>query len=163
MNLEILEFDGKTFYVGPIPNERDRGVEALVSSALESSQIEEMVEQLHPRHYAILVMFGERMASLAMRREDPGLLRVGLTAVALGGLNHGSREAIMRLVLYHHAAEALSGSAEGLFHEVGRTLGQPFQGHLEAFPARAGEDKTLECMGYLEGSDEDGFRYKRNW
>jgi hypothetical protein len=34
---------------------------------------------------------------------------------------------------------------------------------LEAFLKRTDEDKSLDSMGYVEGADEDGFRFVRTW
>ena len=86
MDLKILELDRNIGY-GPrgIPSERDQAIETLFEECLRSSQIDLLAKSIRVEHHSVLVVFGERIASLAVRRRDAKLLRIGLIGLALGG------------------------------------------------------------------------------
>jgi hypothetical protein len=47
--------------------------------------------------------------------------------------------------------------------ESARQFGLEDTSGLEAYLKRSDEDKSLASMGYVEGTDEDGFRFLRTW
>lgn len=57
----------------------------------------------------------------------------------------------MRITARPHPAsrvnELLGGRAKGLVNLLRRSL----------------EERRIECMGYVEASDDDGFRFVRTW
>ncbi|CAJ60517.1 MULTISPECIES: hypothetical protein [Frankia] len=122
--------------------------------------LEQLLDLIRPEVEAeTLRAFGIRMASLAVRRGDPDLLRLGLLAVALASLRSMDRRddlgalaplwrtaSLLRLEPSHEftaAAVELPAAAEFLLGWVDRT------------PDR----QDLAEMGFGESADEDGFRY----
>jgi hypothetical protein len=54
-----------------------------------------------------------------------------------------------------------SASTRAVFLESARQFGLDDTFGLEAYLKRSDEDKSLASMGYVEGADEDGFRFVR--
>jgi hypothetical protein len=73
------------------------------------------------------------------------------------------REDILRLTLIHAAAQKLGIDPRFVFLESARQFGLDDTSGLEAYLKRSDEDKSLASMGYVEGTDEDGFRFVRTW
>ena len=73
------------------------------------------------------------------------------------------REDILRLTLIHAAALKLGIDPRSVFLESARQFGLDDTYGLEAFLKRSDEDKSLDSMGYVEGADDDGFRFVRTW
>jgi hypothetical protein len=160
MDLSILtDARNEGYWQQPIPSSRDLEIKAL----LESSDPEALVEAVRDEHYSMLRAFAERIASLAVRMKDRGVLRTGLHAVALSGLSRGSRDAVVILPLFYHAALELAVDPEEVFTAIGSLVEPEARYLLEGFTKRSPEDRSIEAMGYIVGSDSDGFRYQREW
>jgi hypothetical protein len=67
------------------------------------------------------------------------------------------------LTVIHAAAQKLGIDPRSVFLESARQFGLDDTSGLEAYLKRSDEDKSLASMGYVEGTDEDGFRFVRTW
>ncbi len=111
----------------------------------------------------LLNTFAERMASLAVRDQDPDRLRVGLLALVLGGRDDGDRGSLPVAALIFDAAKRLDMDPASLFGTIGLQIGEPGLSALRAFAARKEEDRTIEAMGYRKRDRPDGLLYQRTW
>lgn len=143
-----------------IPDPLDPEIEALVAPALAGGW-SELRSRILPEHHAVLRVFAERMAALAVRRGRLELLETALAALALGGLDTGSREALAIVPLVYRSAEILRHDPAALFESVAGRVGETAAEALRAFSHRA--NRSISQMGYEESTDEDGFRYRRTW
>lgn len=143
-----------------IPHDRDLAIVELLDKTRRGSGLEQLLALVHPEVEAeTLRAFGLRMASLAVRHADPGLLRRGLLAVGLASLRSmDDRDDLRALAPLWRTASLLH---LGPSHE--------FTAAAVEFPAagtflldwvdRTPDSQDLVEMGYRESTDEDGFRY----
>jgi hypothetical protein len=73
------------------------------------------------------------------------------------------REDILRLTLIHAAVQKLGIDPCFVFLESARQFGLDDTSGLESYLNRSDEDKSLASVGYVEGTDKDGFRFVRRW
>lgn len=146
-----------------LPSPRDGQIRDLLLTAADQVEFDQ-ITRLMPRYAAqVLNAFAERAASIAVRHQDARELRAGLLAAAIAGSIPGdSREAIPALALLYRAAEMIGHDPRLEFSSANELCGGRVRA-LAEFPSRAAEDKTIQVMGYEEGSDEQGFRFLRNW
>lgn len=145
----------------PLPVARDTEICAFVSEAYGTAAAPNVIrDSLSRDHASVLLVFGERMASLAVRRSDPSILDCALKAVCLALTVGNSREGLLVLPLLWHSAELLRLDAPAVFDRAGREGGCL---GLTEFAQRRPEDQTIESMGYVEDRDAEGFRYRRTW
>jgi len=102
------------------------------------------------------------VASLAVRGSNPKLIYFGLLALGIGWLNDW-RENLLVIPLHYDAADRVGAVPEEIFEDVARLLPAEPANALRRFLRRSDEDKSLAAMGYIVGSDSDGFRYQRTW
>jgi hypothetical protein len=145
----------------PIPDERDGLVGAFVSQVVagDPAALAKLGAGPSVRGQQVLLAYAERMASLAVRRHDQGILVLAVDALLIGGLDDGDREALMVLPLIEDSARRLDAALEEVFRSAGPLAGRRGAVLLKEWLGRAPEDRTLECMGFREGADADGFRY----
>lgn len=161
-DLDVLELDRNHGYgPRPIPSDRDSEIETVVRRGLSPEGYGELRSGVRPEHQAVLRAYAERMASLAVRRQSAEPLGAALVALALGGLDDGSREALLILPLIYRSAELLGEDPAALFRQAAVRVGETAAGELGRFLGR--DDRSIRSMGYVEGADEDGFRYRRTW
>ena len=146
-----------------LPVARDTEIRDLLRECEENGQLAELRQQLDSDHFPALRCFAERNASLAVRSSNPGLIRIGLLALALASLSENSRDTFLILPLYYDAARRLKVDAEWLFRSTARAVSEKAADALGRFLDRSVEDKSLAAMGYLAAADEEGFRYQRQW
>jgi hypothetical protein len=144
----------------PIPSGRDEEISLPIAAAERDGRLRELAGHLSETHVSVLLAFAERMASLAIRLGDPGVMRRGLIAACLPIEVADRREVLLVLPLLWRTAERLGLDAVSEFTAVDRTVGCE---ELARFAARRPEDRTIESMGYVEARDDDGFRYERTW
>ena len=77
--------------------------------------------------------------------------------------NADPREGVAVVSLIHAAALKIGVKPKDVFDRVEKQIGLSGAPTLDAFLQRSDEDKSIEAMGYVEGSDEDGFRFVRTW
>jgi hypothetical protein len=151
--------------VSRIPNEIDDEITDVIKGYLElddggKRKIRESVER---DQKFVFLAFAERMASLAIRLRSQEPLTMAMMAMFLQIGTGDVREDIVVLTVIHAAAQKLGIDPRSVFLESARRFGFDDTFGLEAFLKRSDEDKSLASMGYVEGTDEDGFRFVRTW
>jgi hypothetical protein len=148
-----------------IPNEIDDEITDVIECYLEldaggKRKVRESVER---DQKFVFLAFAERMASLAIRLRSQEPLTMAMMAMFLQIGTGDMREDILILTLIYTAAHKLGLDPRSLFLGSARQFGLDDTSGLEAFLKRSDEDKSLASMGYVEGTDEDGFRFVRTW
>ena len=111
----------------------------------------------------ILLAYGERMASKAVRAHSREDFFNGLLAIGMDGWNNDWRENLMLMALYYDAAVRIKVSLDDLIDDASEFMSLKTSSAFRAFMKRSEEDKTLTAMGYEPSKDNEGFRYRRNW
>lgn len=144
-----------------IPDPLDSEIASLVDTAREAGGWADLRARVGQEHESLFRLFAERMASEAVRLGNVEPLEQALIALAAGGLERDSREAMLIVPLVYRSAELLGEDPARLFEEVAALLGGPTADTLRGFLQRP--DRSIGAMGYIESNDEDGFRYRRTW
>jgi hypothetical protein len=149
----------------PIPQPQDLKISELIRGwmTLDDRARAEAAEAIEEEQRATLLAFSERMASLAVRRQDSTLIVLGVVALGVDGWRYDWRDNVLVLSLHYDAARRCGRSPEVLFDEAARLLPRKPKEALGQFLRRSNEDKSIEAMGYRAAADADGFRYLRNW
>jgi hypothetical protein len=147
-----------------IPNERDVAIVALLRKACRTGGLGQLVELIRPEVEAeTLRTFALRMASLSVRRAEPGLLRLGLLAVAVSSLRgldrHDDGSVLAPL---WRSASLLSLDPTTEFTTAAARF-PPGAAPLEGWLGRPERRRDLSAMGFHESADADGFRYVEDW
>jgi hypothetical protein len=136
-------------------------VRAFVAAApLERRRIAAQGDQTLSR---VLLVFAERMASLAVRVQSRTYLTSGMIALAAEGWMTESRENLSILSLLHDAAIRIGADPRETLEQVRQYATKSVTSSIEKFLKRSKEDKSIEAMGYVATADGDGFRYERTW
>jgi hypothetical protein len=149
----------------PIPHALDHSPDRLLSAYLNSSTSDRELFQIADHRIAsILQVYAERMAALAVRHSRANLVDKAVTALGLALLiGHDDRDVMLVMPLPWRSAELLGLEPAQIFDRAAACLPEPASTGLRKFARRAPKDRTLACMGYVESSDEGGFRYERRW
>jgi hypothetical protein len=145
-----------------LPNSRDDLVDKFIDQAISGgpAAVADFVEAASERGRRVLRAYAERMASLAVRRRDAHLLVCAVIAIVIGGLDQNALEALMVMPLIENSARLLGSDLADIFEKAAAIVGHPGSVNLMVWLTRAPEDRTPAAMGFVEASDEDGFRYK---
>jgi hypothetical protein len=148
-----------------IPDPRDEQIASFVRKwmALDAHARHKVSASITQRQQPVLLAFGERMASRAVRESSTDWIVLGLVAIGLDGWSGDWRESVAILALHHDACERVGVSPGSVFAEAGRHLPLRVSEALSSFLQRDPGDRSLDSMLYVASSDEDGFRYKSNW
>jgi hypothetical protein len=148
-----------------LPSPLDQLVGALIEAFIVATPMERrrVSAQSDETLSRLLLVFAERMASLAVRLNSRDHLFKGLVALAAEGWTTDSREDLLILSLLHDAAIRIGLDPREAFEQVLPYTTKPVADSLERFLARTPQDKVIEAMGYRVGADADGFRYERTW
>lgn len=141
-----------------LPDVLDFEVARALSAGRSSSDGSDLISHSRTAD-SVLEAFAERAASLAVRTKDDSWIRKGVVALCSTSIASDRRESEIVLCLLYDAAKRLGLSPREVFSEglfLKRNL-------IEGFICRDEKDKSLSSMGYIAGSDSDGFRYVRSW
>lgn len=158
----------KTEYVhgyGPssIPNQIDEEVELLLESFGESREEGIVLEDMTEVHGFVLLAYAERMASEAIRQHSADVLAKGMKALTIGGKLVYGKEVLPVLALMDNSARKLGVASLELLCDLSREDDGELLRSVQNFSKRSNEDRSIQAMGYSEGQDQGGFRYRRNW
>jgi len=155
---------GRTYYREPLPCFADDQLTRLCHWYMRSSPMERgaFSSSLQRGHGDLLLVFSERMATLAIRETSVSRLRCGIVAIGMLGLTTlDFRESLVVLALLHRSAVKLGVDPNALFLE-GAEQGNPeVAEQLRMFAKR--ERVDIESMGFRETNSPDGFLYERSW
>lgn len=149
----------------PLPSERDTEFAKLVEQLAGPPGTSQALSQLSIDQGRVLNAFAERMASLAVRQHSELDLRHGLLAwaIAVSRSSIDVRDALLVLPLLWRSAQIIGLNPKREFIAIGQVVGGSGGKQLMEFPNRSEQDQRIEVMGYVEGTDGEGFRYKRTW
>jgi hypothetical protein len=122
-----------------------------------------IMRQMTEVHGFVLIAFAERMASRAVRENEPDFIAKGLSALAIAAGLVYIKEALPVVSLLLRSIDKLGLDARSVFRRASGFGNNELDRFLEEFPHRSKEDRSIEAMGYVEAEDLDGFRYKRTW
>lgn len=163
---ECLNVENNRGYFGlPIPQPIDREITELMRAWAELNPSERSAASLRvsDRQSLRLKAYSERMASFAVRTRDPEKIFFGLLALGVDGWRGDWREKVLVLSLHYDAIQRINGDPEAMFARAAALLSPEAAQALAGYLQRSPENKTIEIMGYVPGSDDDGFRYQRTW
>lgn len=164
LNLEVLDPSVNQAYLPQlIPSTRDREISSLLSGVIEGRLVARFARMLQTGHAEVLRAFAERMASAAVRKGDTAILRIGFVALLVSWPVSDSREALTIFPLFYDAMRRLDVDVSSFLESIRESLGEQLVSPFVGFLRRSTPNKSLESMGYAEGTDRDGFRYVRNW
>jgi hypothetical protein len=162
--LKVLEPDANHGYLPQaIPTSRDDDIARLLSQILAEDRVARVVRQVGQGHSAVLRVFAERVATAAVRSRDPGLLRLGMIALLLSWRGPDSRETLLIFPLFYDAIQRIGLDSESFVATIRQLVGDQLIAPFVQYLQRPEPSKSLKAMGYAVGSDQDGFRYVRNW
>lgn len=163
--LEQLESDQfRGYLLRPLPVPEDQRIADLLWQLFNDGRgADWSSEGLSRGVRDILNTFSERMASLAVRDQEPGHLRVALLALVLGGLDQGDRGSIPVAALIFESAQRLEMDPVSLFGTMGLQIGEPGLSAFRAFTKRSEHDRSIGAMGYRLREKETGLLYQRTW
>jgi hypothetical protein len=149
----------------PIPQALDSEITELLRQweGLGELERDTAVRQLQSDQRWTFLAYSERMASLAVRESNASLIHCVLLAIGIGWGLGDCRDSVLILPLHYDAATRIGIGPEEMFERAASYLPTEPGNVLRRFPQRSNEDKSLAAMGYVVGSDSDGFRYQRTW
>jgi catechol 2,3-dioxygenase-like lactoylglutathione lyase family enzyme len=151
---------------GPIPSARDDEIAAFLEETIAGGRDarEAAAASLGSQHTATLLAFAERTATRAVRERQGRRALLGLCAVGLAWRGAADvRAAIPVLGLLHDAAARAGADPAALFEEASSLAPDDVAPVFRDFLTRTDLDGIAAEMGYREGQDRDGFRYRRLW
>jgi hypothetical protein len=161
---DVLSADSNKGYLSkPIPGPRDEEISILLRQIIEQRLIARVRHTLLEEPAMVLRAFAERMASAAVRQVDSEILRMGLIALLLAWRGPDCRNTLVIFPLFYDAILKLGLDRDPFIASIRRVLGDELISPFIDFLDRPEGAKSLQAMGYIEGSDGDGFRYVRNW
>lgn len=149
----------------PIPHSRDYEIEELIYRwiALDEAPRQQTAATIVDDQRFTFLAYSERMASLSVRKNNEGFAFLGLLAMGLDGWRYDWRDNAALICLHYDALLKIGIQPDVIFNRASYYLSSKVAAALSTFLLRSAEDKSLNAMGYEEGSDNDGFRYRRTW
>jgi hypothetical protein len=152
------------YYPAPLPSPADDALMEVVEAftAWPAPVRDRFAQSLPPDKRGLFGLFGHRAATLAARRGDADLLRLGLIGNAIANYEippHRNVEAA--LAVFYHCARKLALEPASLFDDVALYATDEMAARLVAFGRRASVD--LRQFGWREIRTADGVRYKFEW
>ncbi|MGV9392024.1 hypothetical protein ACWDQL_23205 [Streptomyces olivaceus] len=159
-HLRGKRFDGYLRYA--IPHELDSEVDAVIQAYTENSASgrQRAIDDLNARSASALSVYGQRMASTAVRSRsiEPlvrGIIAVGMAEERLGD----ARENLYPLVAINDSATLIGTSIRTLISTVSDLLPPRALEKLQEFDQRQEQDKSLEAMGLRRFGSGQNFLY----
>lgn len=146
-----------------VPGPRDGEIAKLISAVASHLDFDNLASGLNLASCRILNLFAKRTASLAVRMDDASWIHLGLIAALLSSTVEDHREIARTHSLLFRAAELVGSDPVELF-ESAAAIASPDAAEGARLFAHAGESaRSISVMGYMEGVDEDGFRFISAW
>lgn len=160
--LERLAVD--VYYPLPMPSPADEALTEIVSAftAWPLDVRQRFTASLPADKRGLFGIFGHRAATLAVRRSDPELLRLGLIANLIANSTIPEKRNVeAALAVFYHCARRLELDPRALFAESAQFATDEMAERLIAFADRP--NVTLKQFGWREIRSPDGVRYKFEW
>lgn len=158
--LKAKRFNGYLGYA--IPHELDSEVDALIQAYRDHSASgrQRAIDDLNARSASALSVYGQRMASTAVRSGSIEPLVRGLIAVGMAEERlDDARENLYLLVAINDSATLIGTSIQSLISKVSGLLPPRALEKLREFDQRQEQDKSLEGMGLRRFGSGQNFLY----
>jgi len=156
---EIQAYDSST-----ADETRDHEITDLVTKAETTDQLAALTAMIEPgQHSTILDTYAQRAAALAVQRQDPNLLRLGLLALAVAYVKtRDFRDNLVTLALLWRSAELLALDPR---EELERTATRvpPAADFFHGWINRSPDAQALSTMGCREANVRGEFWYETPW
>ncbi len=152
------------YHQQPLPSPLDEQLLAIAGAfaALPAADRDRFMAALSDSERALFGLFGHRAATLAVRREEPEWLRLGLLGSVIANYTIPARRVVdTALAVYYHCARKLGLSPVQIFDEAAAYASEEMAEHLRAFGRR--DDVILKHFGWREIRGQEGVRYKFEW
>jgi hypothetical protein len=156
-----------------VEERRRREAEAAVAAfrAAGAEERSAMNAALTREDAALLDGLAQESAEVAVREQDPDLIRFGLAALALEGGWPDWRDTLVLLTLLHVSARKLGLDADRIFRDEADELAyDPVKERayfstagakiLRSYAGRPARLKELDVMGHEEHDGPEGFSYR---
>jgi hypothetical protein len=158
--LRDKRFNGYLAY--RVPHELDSVVDAAVSAYRSGSEDarRQLTGDLNADVAAVLSVYGERMAVLAVRTRSVEPLRRGLVGMGLAeGVLDDYRDNLIVLAAVNHSADTVGIGLTKLIDDVKADLSEPALARFRDFAQWRDDEKSLHAMGWRTKGEGDSFRY----
>ncbi|MCC8243134.1 hypothetical protein [Saccharothrix luteola] len=145
-----------------LPHELDDVVESVVAGYLDSTPAarQEVLDAIRPRAAGVLCVFGQRMATMAVRTDSTAPLYRGIVGMGMAERTLGDpRNSLFVLATVNHAATTLGTSITRLATDLRRHLPEPAYEKFLAFDRRDERDKSLPAFAMAAYGSGPEFRY----
>ncbi|MGW4116869.1 hypothetical protein ACWEFJ_38850 [Actinosynnema sp. NPDC004786] len=150
-------------YIGiKLPHELDDLVESVVVGYLDATAAarQEILDAVRPRAAGVLCVFGQRMATMAVRTDSTVPLYRGIVGMGMAERTLDEpRNSLFVLATVHHSATTLGTTITRLATDMRRYLPEPAYENFLAFDQRTEKNKSLRAFGLAACGSGDEFRY----
>ncbi|KOX22408.1 hypothetical protein ADK67_24705 [Saccharothrix sp. NRRL B-16348] len=150
-------------YLGiKLPHELDDLVESVVAGYLDATPAvrQETLDAIQPRAAGVLCVFGQRMATMAVRTDSTVPLYRGIVGMGMAERTlDDPRDSLFVLATVNHSARTLGTTITRLATDVRRHLPEPAYERFLAFDLRTERDKSLPAFGLAAYGSGAEFRY----
>lgn len=146
-----------------LPPEVIESIERLADAfaCSDPKEREEMVGQVETSFRFIFEGYAFHAAQEAIRRNDHGLVKRGLIALAIENTSRDWRDISPRLALLYRSACKLNMDASELFYEVAQIAFPPFRKLIEGYDGeRKRGFRPIESFCYKETGEGNTFAYE---
>jgi hypothetical protein len=164
MNADLIRSLAAERYVARrVPGPRDDEIAQLLDRVISVEDFRHIAAGLDLPGGRVLNNFAKRAASLAVRLASETWVRRGLRAALLSGTVEDDREIARTRSLLFRAAELIGCDPAELFEETAALATPDVADAFRVFAHADESARSISVMGYVEGSDEDGFRFISEW
>jgi hypothetical protein len=159
--LRIQEADWRQYGDSPIPVALDADLRLIVEHISQLDEIgrREFLSLLSEDHANTLARYAERMAAQAIRYCNAEYIREGLKALAIVYGVGDPRDVLACINLLYHSAKKIGQDPKTVFDSIRLPNLDCEQLVRELFDNKK-RDWSISVMGYVETTDQDGFRYR---
>jgi len=143
-----------------VPGQHDGEIASLLARVDSDSAFWNLTAHVDLGVARVLNSFSVRMATLAVRRNDVVWIKHGLIGAQLAMIAEEGREVLPTYSLLYRASELIGIDAQTLFREASYLIRESEHETPAEFALRRPEDRSVEAMGYVEGTDRDGFAFR---
>ncbi|MER5266104.1 hypothetical protein ABTZ99_28855 [Actinosynnema sp. NPDC002837] len=150
-------------YLGiKLSHELDDVVESVVAGYLDATPAarQEILDAIRPRAAGVLCVFGQRMATMAVRTDSTVPLYRGLIGMGMAERTlDDPRNSLFVLAAVNHSATTLGTSITRVATDLRRYLPEPAFEKFLAFDRRDERDKSLPAFAMAAYGSGAEFRY----
>jgi hypothetical protein len=139
-----------------VPGPHDAAIAAELAGVDSTGSFETLASSIDLAVGRVLNSFAFRMATFALRRQDPAWIRYGLIAAQLAMMVDDDRSVLPSFALLYRSAELIGVDATSVFREMSFLAEHPMRETPRQFADRAPADKAIEAMGLMLVNEPSG-------